>query len=123
MKSIKIWAKKHRKGIIATCTVLAVIGVVAIIIIKGKKVEIPVNELAKNIIPEAPKAAETAAETATEGIKNVVKTFPRESFIRQLPDGWKPSAAKLAQAAELGIDLGPGETLVDACTVNMKVAA
>ena len=123
MNSIKVWFRKHRKAVIVTGTILAVVGVVAIIVINGKKVKIPVKELAEAIVPEAPKAAETAAETVAANMEEVMKTFPRDSFIRHLSDGWKASAAKLAQAAELGIDLNPGETLVDACMVNMKVAA
>ena len=123
MNSIKAWFHKHRKAVIVTGTILAIVGVVAIIVINGKKVKVPVKELAKAIVPEIPTATEAAAETVTVNVDGVVKTFPRETFIRHLHEGWKASAAKIAQAAELGIDLNPGETLVDACTVNMKMAA
>lgn len=123
MDSIRVWFRKHRRAVIVTGTILAVIGMVAIIVINGKKVKIPVAELAEEIVPEAPKVAEATAKTAAGNAGEVMKTFPRNSFIRHLPDGWKASAAKLAQANELGIDLNPGETLVDACMVNMKVAA
>lgn len=136
---IKSWARKHKKGIIITCGIVAVVGTIAILVINGKKVEIPVKELADEIIPEMPKAIKPldttvdavktvapqvaqAAEDITLEVNGVLKTFPRSEFIRQLHEGWHASAEKLAQAAELGIDLKPGETLVNACTVTMHAA-
>ena len=100
----------------------------------------PVEELAKKIVPEAAKAvkpvenvvnvvkqaapeAVKVAETVTVEVDGVMKTFPRSEFIRQLHEGWHASAAKIAQAVEMGIELKPGETIVNACTVTMKTAA
>ena len=137
-ESARSWVKEHRKTVI-TATLLAISGTIAILLINGKKVRMPVKELAGKKIPDAPKAiksVETVSAIATHSIPEVsktselvaleidgvVKTFPREAFIRQLHDGWKASAAKLAEAEALNIALKPGETLVNACTVTMKAA-
>ena len=123
----KAWFGKHRKAVIVTATILAITGTVAIVLIKGKKVKIPVKELAEKIVPEASKAVkpttEAVAETVSVEVDGVMKTFPRSEFIRHLHEGWHASAAKTAQAAEMGINLKHGETIVNACTVTMKMAA
>lgn len=139
-EKVKDWFRRHRKAVVITATVLAITGTVAILLINGKKVKMPVKELAEKLVPEVPKAANpvenvvnvvkqaapevaNAAETVTVEVDGVMKTFPRSEFIRQLHEGWHASAAKMAQAAEMGIDLKPGETIVNACTVTMKTAA
>jgi len=133
------WFHKHRKEVLITATIIAVTGTVAILLINGKKVKLPVKDLAEKLVPEAPqmiKPIETAvnavkqvvpeaskvAETVTVEVDGVLKTFPRSEFIRQLHEGWHASAAKMAQAAEMGINLKPGETIVNACNVTMRVA-
>lgn len=139
-EKVKAWFHKHRKAVVITATILAITGTVAILLINGKKVKMPVKELAEKLVPEVPKAAKPvenvvnvvkqaapevakATETVTVEVDGVMKTFPRAEFIRHLHEGWQASAGKLAQAAEMGIDLKPGETIVNACMVNMKVAA
>ncbi len=119
----RAWINKHRKAVIIV-TILAISGVTAILLINGKKVKIPVSKLATKIVPDAPTIIPEAAktiETVTVEIDGVMKTFPRSEFIRQLHEGWKASSAKIAQAAALGIDLKPGETIVNACTVKMHM--
>ncbi len=132
------WFHRHRKGILITVTIVAITGTVAVLLIHGKKVKIPIKALSKRIVPEtsdAVKATEAVAnaakkaapeiakatETVTVEVDGVLKTYPRSEFVRQLHEGWHPSNAKLAQAAERGIDLKPGETIVNACTVKMRV--
>lgn len=46
-ESIKSWLRKHRKAVLVTATVLAITGTVAVLLIKGKKVEIPVENPGK----------------------------------------------------------------------------
>lgn len=121
--SIRSWLSKHRKAVFVTATILAVTGAVAVILIKGKKIEIPVEKLAKHLVPEMDKPAETIAQMVEVKVDGVTKTFPRESFIRRLHEGWKASPAKVAEAQALNIDLKPGETLVKACEVTMRVTA
>ena len=122
-ESIKSWLRKHRKAVLVTATVLAITGTVAVLLIKGKKVEIPVEQLAEKIVPDVPKLDENTMETISVIVDGEVKTFPRKSFIRQLHEGWKASPAKLAQAEELNIDLKPGETIVDKYMVTLRIAA
>ena len=106
---------------------------------RRKKAKIPVKELADKLVPEAPKALKPvenaanvvkqitpevpkAVETVTVEVDGVLKTFTRSEFIKQLHEGWHASAAKMAQATEMGIDLKPGETIVNACTVTIRAA-
>ena len=122
-KKLWAWVRKNRKAVIVTATIVAITGTVAILLIKGKKVEIPVEKLAEKMLPDTPPAAQVTPTVVSVVVDGETKTFPREAFIRHLHEGWKASPEKLAQAAELGIDLQPGETLVDACTVTMKIPA
>lgn len=136
----RVWFRKHRKGVLIAATIIAITGTVAILLINGKKVKVPVKELAEKTLPEVSKAvkpvenavnvvkqtapeAMKVAETVTVEVDGVLKTFPRSEFIRQLHEGWHASAKKIAQAAEMGIELKPGETIVNACTVTMMAAA
>ncbi len=135
----KKWLSKHRKGVIITASVLAITGTVAILLINGKKVKMPVKELAAKIVPEVPKASGSVdaaleaakdvapqlsqmSDTVTIEIDGVYKVFNRSEFIRQLHDGWQASPEKRAQAAAMGIVLKPGQTIVDPCIVKMRVA-
>lgn len=119
--SIKAWVKKHKKGVIITCSVLAVVGTAVILLINGKKVTVPVEEIFEDVLAEAPKPAviPNVAESANE---TIVTTFSRSEFIRQLHPGQHASAEKLAQAAEMGIELMPGQTIVNETIVHLKQA-
>lgn len=121
--AVRAWFSKHRKAVLVTATILAVTGTVAVVLIKGKKVEIPVKELAERIVPDVTETAEDVAQNVTVNINGEMKTFTRDSFIRKLPEGWKASPEKIAEAKSLDIDLKPGETLVNACIVTMRKAA
>lgn len=138
-EKFKAWVKKHRKGVIITATILSLTGTVAILLINGKKVKMPVKKLAEKLVPEGLKAskptaafatatkeavqeAAKVAETVTLEVDGVEKTFLRTEFFRLLHEGWHTSAAKLAQAAEMGIDLKSGETIVNACNVTIRIA-
>ena len=121
-ESIKTWIRRHNKGLFITVSVIGVISGAVILIVKGKRVEIPLDELAKRIILDdsllpnnRPKVLSIPADGATT-------TFERASFIRHLHHGHNPSAAKINQAIEMGIALNPGETIVDACTVTLKAS-
>lgn len=123
---VKIWVKKHRKGIIVTASVIVIVGSTVFLILNGKKVKMPVAEVAAKMIPESlnvPADVTEGISMVTIDVDGVTKTFLRTEFIRQLPEGQNASQAKIVQAAELGIPLNPGETLVNACTVNMKMSA
>lgn len=122
-ESIKAWFSKHRKAVFVTATVLAITGSFAVLLIKGKKVKIPLKELAGKIVPDVAVSSETVTQAVSVELDGVMKIVPRKEFVRKLHDGWTHSAAKAVEAAAKGYDLKPGETLVNACTVTMKVAS
>lgn len=125
-ESIKAWFRKHRKGVIITASIIGIVGGVVILVINGKKIKMPIAEVAAKMIPEAPSIPVAVVEeisTVTIEVDGVMKTFPRAEFIRQLHEGWTASEAKIAEAAERGIRLNAGETLVNACTVTLKNVA
>ena len=68
----------------------------------------PLSRHAVEITPFAVKAPDIPALS--------IKTVDVESHIRNLPDGWHPSAEKIFEAEKLGILLAPGQTLVDSYT-------
>lgn len=124
MGSIKDWAREHKKGIIiasGVCCAVVVGGVVIFCLTKGKKVPVPVKDLLTNA-PKEP-ALSMATETVGEVGRTNVITFPRAEYIRQLPVGQHASPAKLAQAAEMGIELEPGKTIVNKTIVHRTYAA
>lgn len=133
----KKWICKHRKGVIITASVLAITGTVAALLINGKKVKMSVKELAEKIVPDVPKASGSVDAAHKEAksvtpliaqademvtINDVINTFPRAGYIRHLQEGHLASPKKLAQAAEMGIDLKPGYTIVDPCMVKQHAA-
>lgn len=122
LDSIKAWARKHKKGIIITCSIVTVVGASAILIINGKRVIVPVEELVEDALAETPKTP--LLPPIPETAENIVETtFPRTWFIRQLPAGQHASLEKLAQAADMDIGLGPGQTIVNSTTVRIRRAA
>lgn len=131
----KTWLRTHRKAVFITATVIAITGTFVILIINGKRVKIPIKELAERIVQEVPSISnhtskivkatgqvvpEITRDTVVLEVNGVMKSFPRSEFIRHLHDGWHASSAKIAEAAKKGIKLKPGETFVNACTVTLK---
>lgn len=66
------------------------------------------------------------ASSVEQAINMVCKSsenpFDVSQHIRNLPKDWNPSPEKIAEAAELQINLLPHQTLVDAYTKRIKVA-
>lgn len=76
-------------------------------------------------ITEKPPVAEstvtTVSETVVEKTTSIIndgKPYSVKGFQRTLPEGWKASPKKIAEALELGIELGPNQTYVDPCIKN-----
>ena len=116
---IKKWFKEHKKAVFVTVTILSVVGTVAVILIDGKKVKIPLEDLEKCIVPE-PSVDLLPNQTVRLDLDCVEKTFERRGGVRNLPEGWKASLAKLAEAEEKNIELKPGQTLVNSSTVTIR---
>lgn len=136
-KSLMDWIKDHKKelivaGVSITALILAILG------IKNRKaIEEAWNTL-RQIVNQKPAAIKPSTITPvseikikTETLTNVVESniipitkAPHDvsEHIRNLPNGYKPSAEKLALAAERGLELLPGQTIVDAYRTGGAVA-
>lgn len=136
---IKLWFWQHRKGIIVGMILTVASGVALILLGNGKEIEVPVEELAQNWVPDEENASETVksianavseepieaveeAELIPIDVDGVTKLIPRIGFVRHLPDGWHASPEKIAQAVGMGIELKQGETVVDPCMVKIRDA-
>ena len=139
-EKIKAWLPGHRKGVLVTATIVAVTGTVAILLINGSIVKMPIKELAKRLVPEyrkfkpfkraikilrklikrAAPDAETADETVTVEVDGIRKAFNKSEFLKHLREGWH--AAKAARAADMGIELKPGEAITNSCNVKIRAS-
>ncbi len=136
-ESIIAWFKSHKKEVFIA-TITAIVGTVAYLTINGQTVKMPTSELGKRLIPESshktnprihPPSVSTKSiplnkalnpEIITVNIDGETRTINRNSFIRHLHEGWSASDAKKIQAEQLGVDLKPGETIVNPCVVKIK---
>lgn len=121
------WVKDHKKQLlIAGISVTAVIGIII-----GLKNKEAIKELWENLenslskttekLPESITIVKTDPQLIEEGIPVRLYTSPQETFgvsqhIRNLSGGRHHSIEKAAEAAALGIDLLPHQTLVDTYT-------
>ena len=131
------WIKAHKKELIlAGISITALIGIIV-----GIKHKDSIRELwtalqrnlskaspDKNIIRVAGNSV-IVVETAstTDMFSLPLNTENRAIFdvtghVRNLCDGWNASPEKIVVAAELGIDLLPGQTWVDSYTKGIKAA-
>lgn len=121
------WVKEHKKQLlIAGISVTAVIGIII-----GLKNKEAIKELWENLenslskttekLPESITIVKTDPQVIEEVIPVRLYTSPQETFdvsqhIRNLSGGRHHSIEKAAEAAALGIDLLPHQTLVDTYT-------
>ena len=113
------WIKEHKKElIVAGVSVSAII--LAILGLKNQKALEEawksLKKLAEKVLEEiytveAPLVQDTVS--AVEKISVTHVPHDVQLHLRMLPQGQKPSAEKLAQAVELGIELLPGQTFVN----------
>ena len=88
--------------------------------------ELPVATTASKVDLVTPTAVNTV-EVVIEPTEKIVKLLPQGPFevtdhIRNLPEGWRASAGKIATAAEHGYELLPGQTWVERYVKN-EIAA
>ena len=134
LRKFRVWVKRHRKGVCITLFI-SVTGVIAFWV-NGKKVNLSLEEFFSRqchgstkvaippVVTDAIQKAAAEAPIADEPIilEVAYRTFPRAEHIRRLSGGRKASAEKLLQAAEEGINLSQGETLVNRCMVSRRIA-
>ena len=123
-KTLIQWIREHKKEIaIAGISITALVGLG--LGIKNKEVmEVFRNALKNNdskiaIKTEAPRITEQVSSIESVVIplhREYKEPFDVSSHIRKLHEGWKASPEKLERAAAYGIDLLPGQTLVESYT-------
>lgn len=137
------WIKVHKNelliaGISITAIIAAVLGyqnresIIALWdTLKKALQKTSVNELP--VISTVPKVdainptAVNTVEVVIEPVAKAVRSLPQNPFevtdhIRNLPEGWRASAGKIATAAEHGYKLLPGQTWVERYIKN-EIAA
>jgi len=131
-KTETTWWERNKKKVLIIGGVVVAVGV-GVLVFKNRDSLIALLKRGKGLTSNVPQNADpTIIETTSEVITTVEteaitvsKTlnngvpFGVEGFIRNLPDGWHPSAEKIAQAAALGIKLGEHQTLVDPYIKNV----
>lgn len=126
-KGFIAWVKAHKKQLlIAGISVTAIIGI--IIGLKNKEAIRELRETLENSLSKTPKKLPESiivVQTAPPMIEEVIpvrvytslqETFDVSQHIRNLSGGRHHSIEKAAEAAALGIDLLPHQTLVDTYT-------
>ena len=126
-KTLIQWIREHKKEIaIAGISITALVGLG--LGIKNKEVmEVFWNALKNNdsIKTEAPRITEQVSSIESVVIpmhREYKEPFDVSSHIRNLHEGWKASPEKLAKAAAYGIELLPGQTLVEGYTKGNEAA-
>lgn len=131
-KTEATWWERNKKKVLIIGGVVVAVGV-GVLVFKNRDALIALLKRGKGLASNVPQIADpTIIETTSEVITvvdteaiTVSKTlnnglpFGVEGFIRNLPDGWHPSAEKIAQAAEMGIELGDHQTLVNPYMKNV----
>lgn len=124
-KSLIQWIKEHKKELIIAGVSIAAIIAVIIGIKNHKALEEAWASLKKLVekTPETIPIVNTASIAEVTPVKDIVEInivttdrIPHDvaEHLRNLPEGWKASAEKIATAAEHGYDLLPGQTWVEA---------
>ena len=124
-KTFVDWIKEHKKELIIAGVSIAAIITVIIGIKNQKALEEAWASLRKLVekAPETMPVAKSVPDTDVSPVKEIVEIniisadrIPHDvvEHIRNLPEGWKASAQKIATAAEHGYNLLPGQTWVEA---------
>lgn len=124
-KTFVDWIKEHKKELIIAGVSIATIIAVIVGIKNHKALEEAWASLRKLVekTPEMIPVAKLMSVTEVTPVKDIVEInivtadrIPHDvaEHLRNLPEGWKASAEKIATTAEHGYDLLPGQTWVEA---------
>ena len=132
-KTFMDWVKEHKKElIIADVSIAALIAV--IVGIKNHKALEETWVCLRKLVDKTPETIPTIKTmpiTEVAHVKDIVEInivtadrIPHDvaEHLRNLPEGWKASAEKIATAAEHGYELLPGQTWVEAYRTGGLVA-
>ena len=124
-KTFLDWIKKHKKElIIAGVCVAAIIAV--IMGIKNREALGEAWSSLRKLVEKTPEAIPTVNSASNVQVMQAkvieevdslrIDKIPHDvaEHLRNLPEGWKASAEKIATAAEHGYNLRPGQTWVEA---------
>jgi len=117
---VRKWVSEHKVEIAIgiALTITAAYGIKCFVESNGKAISaIEAANISKaDILPEvtAPMMPDTISTAHTD------LQFNRSGYVRTLPFNQQASKAKLIEAAEKGLELRPGETLVKECLVTRK---
>ena len=106
------WFSKHKKVIIiigGTAITVSVAALVYILLRSPKSIEATTT-----IVKEAPTLLEKGATVTSNG-----KIIDIDAFFRRLPEGQKPSEAKLREVEKLGLTMPKGMTYVSPFTKGL----
>lgn len=127
-KTTREWIKENKTELI--CGGIAIVAVAGIILgVKNRDVIKPMFK-GKELLPkELPSSADMLTIVTPIAEINIpptaaIKRAPHDvtRHLRQLPEGYKTSAEKIAVATKLGYALQPGQTLVEAYRTGQKAA-
>ena len=132
-KTFVAWVKEHKKELIIAGVSIAAITAVIIGIKNHKALEKAWVSLKKLVekTSETISIVNPVPVAEVDPVKDIVEIniitadrIPHDvvEHLRNLPEGWKASAEKIATAAEHGYDLMPGQTWVEAYRTG-KLAA
>ncbi len=123
-----IWVKEHKTELIIT-GISATIVIAVILGVKNYKMLEQVWASLKKLVEKAPNKIPSATmPQVTEAVLIINESHTTQTphdvseHIRNLHEGWKASAEKIATAAEHGYNLKPGQTWVEAHTKGMTAA-
>lgn len=97
---MKKWIKQHKKEILIGA------GLTSVIVVGGAVTYKLMGCGGTKAVMEVAEGAEKIVQPKTFRQVTVVQ------HVRNLPSGWNPSAEKIAEAAQKGIELAEGQTLV-----------
>lgn len=124
-KSFMGWVKEHREELMIAGVSFAVV-IALIISIKNQKALKEAWESLRILVEKRPNVTPVGKPFAVDvvtPVKEIAKInnvtadrAPHDvaEHLRNLPEGWKASAKKIATAVEHGYDLCPGQTWVEA---------
>ncbi|RGO28048.1 hypothetical protein DXB23_01570 [Dorea sp. OM02-2LB] len=119
-RSLRCWLREHKKELVITGMSVTTLLILALNV-KDEEISEKVWHMSKeNITIPAKEEMPTIIEKISNTENNVIPMhredglpFEVGTHVRNLHEGWKASKEKLQKAAEAGIHLEPGQTLVE----------
>lgn len=108
------WIKKNKKNLITAGICIAIVSLMIFSCSDVGVLESLFAKLKKAMTGSGAKAAAAVNNEAVSSLQKPNVLIEVGTHIRNLPKGWHASETKIAQAAQSGIQLSDGQTIVDA---------